>query len=123
MDRPDGELSILITDDRQIAEINEQYLNHEGPTNVISFSMMEGDFSDVNPDATVLGDVVISIETADREAADAKMPMEERFIELLIHGILHIFGYDHERPEADAQQMADKSEELMGIVRELKLLD
>jgi len=123
LDRPDGELSILITDDRQIAEINEQYLNHEGPTNVISFSMMEGDFSDVNPDATVLGDVVISIETADREAADAKMPMEERFIELLIHGILHIFGYDHERPEADAQQMADKSEELMGIVRELKLLD
>lgn len=120
--RPDGELSILLTDDLQIAEINQQYLNRSGPTNVISFSMIEGEFSSINPDADILGDVVISLETAAREAADAGMHMEERFVQLLIHGILHIFGYDHERPEADAELMEQKGSELMALVREDKLL-
>ena len=123
MARPDGELSILITDDAEIANINEQYLNHSGPTNVISFSMMEGDFSDINPNAEVLGDVVISVETADREARGAGMRMEHRFTELLVHGILHLFGYDHETPEADAQQMEEKSSELMELVRKDGFLD
>ncbi|MGM0454224.1 MAG: rRNA maturation RNase YbeY [Thermodesulfobacteriota bacterium] len=121
MGRPDGELSVLITDDAQIAEINAQYLDRTGPTNVISFSMIEGDFSDVNP-GQVLGDVIVSIETAHREAADAGMATQERFAELLIHGILHIFGYDHETPEADAEQMTEKGDALMAMLREQDLI-
>lgn len=112
-------MSLFITDDRQIAEINQQYLNRSGPTNVISFSLIEGDSPSINPGADLLGDVVISMETAAREATDADMPLEERFVQLLIHGILHIFGYDHETPEADAALMAKKSEELMALVDDL----
>ncbi|MCF8025843.1 MAG: rRNA maturation RNase YbeY [Desulfobacteraceae bacterium] len=66
----------------------------------------------------MLGDVVISVQTAGREASDAGYDMEERFTELLVHGILHLLGYDHETNEQDAKQMAEKSQELMAHVKE-----
>ncbi|MFP4668659.1 MAG: rRNA maturation RNase YbeY [Desulfosalsimonas sp.] len=106
-----AELSLLIVDDEQIAEINKTYLGRTGPTNVIAFPMGDSGFAGIQPE--LLGDVVISVETADREASDAGYLMEERFTELLIHGILHLLGYDHETNEQDAKQMNEKSEELM----------
>ncbi len=117
MGSPDGELSILITDDERIATINGTYFDRPWPTNVISFSMAEGDFVDVHPGTKMLGDIVISMETAMREAKDAMMPIEERFAQLLVHGVLHIFGYDHETPDADAQRMEEKSEALMEMLK------
>ena len=108
---PDAQLSIVIVDDGQIAELNQTYLNHTGATNVISFPMQEGDFPQITPD--LLGDVVISADTAHREARQAGMPFVERFNELLIHGILHLVGYDHVHSEAAAAVMERKSEELM----------
>ena len=110
---PDAQLSILIVDDDQIAEMNQTYLNHAGPTNVISFPMQEGPFSDITPE--LLGDVVISADTAQREAADAGMLLSERFNQLLIHGILHLVGYDHVLPDETAA-MEGKSEELMKLM-------
>ena len=112
---PDAQLSILIVDDDQIAEFNMTYLNHAGPTNVISFPMQEGQFSDITPE--LLGDVVISADTADREAQDAGMEMAERFDQLLIHGILHLVGYDHVNSETEAEVMEQKSDELMKQIR------
>ena len=114
LDSPDGELSILILDDPQIARLNQQYRNQQGPTNVLAFPMQEGDFSGINP--YLLGDVVISIETAAKEAALMGMSVEERFNFLLIHGVLHLFGYDHEKSEEAAIQMDQKSEELFKII-------
>jgi len=105
--RPDAELSILVVDDGEIAEINRQYLGRTGPTNVISFPMNEGGFDDINPD--LLGDVVISVDTAQREAADAGIGITDRFDDLLIHGILHLLGYDHETGEEDERIMAEKN--------------
>ena len=90
LDCPDGELSILIVDDSQIEKLNREYLSRSGPTNVIAFPMREGDFHDLNPQ--LLGDVVISIETAAKEGSNMGIPMEKRVIELLVHGILHLFG-------------------------------
>ena len=119
---PEGELSILITDDGNIAAINRDYFNRPWPTNVISFSMMEGEFADVNPEAKMLGDIVISMETAEREAVEADMPVEENIVRLLVHGLLHIFGYDHEAPDADAERMARKSEQLMEMLEKERLL-
>jgi probable rRNA maturation factor len=112
---PDAQLSILIVDDDQIAKLNEAYLHHTGPTNVISFPMQEGRFSDITPD--LLGDVVISAETAHREAVDADMKISERFDQLLIHGILHLTGYDHVNSEHEAAVMEQKSNELMELIR------
>lgn len=108
---PEAQLSILIVDDNQIADLNETYLNHTGPTNVISFPMQEGPFSDITPG--LLGDVVISADTAHREAVDAGMEMTDRFNQLLVHGILHLVGYDHVNSKEAAAAMEKKSDELM----------
>jgi probable rRNA maturation factor len=114
LDFPDGEISILLVDDPQIAALNQEYLNRQGPTNVIAFAMREGEFSHLTPH--LLGDVVISIDTADREAQDAGSTLECRFNELLVHGILHLFSYDHENSEEEARRMEEKSRELMELL-------
>ena len=112
---PDSELSIVITDDADIAELNETYLNHIGPTNVISFPMQEGEFSGVSP--LLLGDVVISADTALKEGEEAGTGLEYRFYELLIHGILHLFGYDHELSDEEYDRMEAKQNELLEVLK------
>ena len=119
MDCPDAELSIVIVDDAEIADLNQRYLQRSGPTNVIAFPMQEGAFADISPH--LLGDVVISVDTAAREGHDAGMPMAERFAELLVHGILHLLGYDHETEEADALAMEAKSRELLALLENRSL--
>ena len=114
LDCPDGEISILIVDDPQIEKLNQQYLNREGPTNVIAFAMREGEFSDLSPH--LLGDVVISTDTAAQEAQIAATSVERRFSELLVHGILHLMGFDHETSEKDARIMEDKSREMIELI-------
>ena len=110
-------MSVVLVDDEAIAAINREYLQRSGPTNVISFAMREGDFGQLHPE--LLGDVVISVETARREAEAALMPFARRLSELLVHGVLHLFGYDHETPEADAAAMEAKSRELMDRIEAL----
>lgn len=115
MGYPDHELSLLIVDDCQIEIINVEYLQHEGPTNVISFAMQEGEFSQVSP--YLLGDVVISADTAEKEAALASISFRQRLIELLIHGMLHLVGFDHEHDKVKAEIMEAKSEILLELIR------
>jgi probable rRNA maturation factor len=115
LDCPDAELSILIVDDQQIAKLNQQFLNRKGPTNVIAFPMQEGQFTEITPN--LLGDVVISVETARHEAHNAGLRMEERLNELLIHGILHLLGYDHGEKKPEARVMQNKTNELLKIIK------
>ena len=115
LDFPEGEISILLVDDPQITILNQKYLDRQGPTNVIAFAMREGEFAHLTPH--LLGDVVISMDTAAREAQEADLSRERRFNELLIHGILHLFGYDHEDSEKEARRMEEKSRELMELIR------
>jgi probable rRNA maturation factor len=117
LDCPDGELSIVITDDIQIAELNREYLKRDRPTNVIAFPMQEGDFSDIVP--SLLGDVVISADTAKKEAMMGDIALMERFDQLLVHGILHLFGYDHEDDPEKAAVMEKKSAELLDLIAHL----
>jgi probable rRNA maturation factor len=111
LDCPDGELSLLIVDDAKIALLNQQYRERSGPTNVLSFPMNEGAFSEIMPH--LLGDVVISVETCEREAQSTGTSVDQHFNELLIHGILHLFGYDHERSEEEDRRMRAKSDDLL----------
>ena len=114
---PDAQLSILIVDDVMIQEINRDYLNKDRPTNVISFAMQEGEGGGVQPD--LLGDVVISAETAARDAAEAQTSFESELYFLLLHGILHLLGYDHERgSQAEAKRMEAREREIFSLVRE-----
>lgn len=115
LDSPDAELSLVFVDDARIAQLNAAYLKHEGPTNVISFPMREGEFGDLNPH--LLGDVVISMDTCAREAQAADLSLDERLDELIVHGVLHLFGYDHVHGQAEARAMEAKSRELLTLMR------
>jgi len=98
-------------DDREIAGMNLAFLNRHGPTNVIAFPMREGAYGDLTPN--LLGDVVICVDTALRESRLAGRSLEERLTELLVHGVLHLCGYDHENGGSPARRMAAKSRRLM----------
>jgi probable rRNA maturation factor len=110
----DGELSILIVDDPEIAKLNKTYLGRTGPTNVISFPMQDGQFGEINPN--LLGDVVISLDTVAREAQENSISVEARFQQLLIHGILHLLGFEHEKRPEQAREMMNKEEELLRLL-------
>jgi probable rRNA maturation factor len=107
----------VIVGDRAMRVLNRDYLGKDRPTNVISFAMQEGEFAQLNPE--LLGDVVISVDTAAREAAEGGIAFRERFVFLLMHGILHLAGYDHERSgEAAARRMAAKEREIFSLLRQ-----
>jgi probable rRNA maturation factor len=112
----DHELSIVITDDAQVRELNRTYRGKDEPTNVLSFPMQEGEFSDITPG--LLGDVVISLDTAEAEAIAAGISTDERMSQLLVHGILHLFGFDHELGENQAREMKEKSLALLRRIEE-----
>ena len=112
---PDSELSLVITGDLGIRRVNRDYLGKDRPTNVISFAMSEGEYGGINPE--VLGDVIISADTAAREAQEGGIPFWSRLCFLLLHGILHITGYDHERSgEEEARRMEAKEQELFALL-------
>lgn len=108
---PETELSLVVTDDPDIAQLNEQYLGRKGPTNVLAFPMSEGEFAGLTPG--LLGDVVVSVDTAWREAADNGLEPLEHFYRLVIHGILHLMGHDHLGSEEQAQLMEALTERLL----------
>ncbi|MGB5984492.1 MAG: rRNA maturation RNase YbeY [Desulfobacterales bacterium] len=114
MECPDSELSILLVDDPQIAALNRDYRQRAGPTNVIAFAMREGAFAEVAPD--LLGDVVISADAVAREAQELALTFSRRFDELLIHGILHLVGFDHEQSESEASRMEHRTRELLRAI-------
>jgi len=112
-----AEISVVIVDNDQIQELNRTYLGHDRPTNVISFPQQEGE----GPDGEHLGDVVISIEMADQEAKEAGLSLSERMLQLLIHGICHLAGFDHERgTEEEARKMEETEEGLYCRIMEQK---
>jgi pyridoxine 5-phosphate synthase len=106
----DAELSILLVDDNQIGELNRSWRRKIGPTNVLAFSLTEGDNSHMA--MNLLGDIVISVETAAREAAKEGVSMHSRMQVLLVHGFLHLIGYDHEKSDSEAGRMHSKEKEL-----------
>jgi pyridoxine 5-phosphate synthase len=107
---PDAELSILLVDDPRIAELNSSWRRKSGPTNVLAFSLTEGD--DAPMALNLLGDIVISVETAAREAEMERVSLHSRLQVLLVHGFLHLLGYDHERSEPEAERMFNREREL-----------
>lgn len=110
----ESELSVVIVDDEEMADLNSEYREVDSPTDVLSFPMQEGDFGDVCPE--MLGDVVISAETAELMSRQCGCPLPEVLDLLLSHGILHLAGYDHERSEEEAHAMKEKTLELLTML-------
>ena len=113
------ELSLMFIDDAGIRTINRDYLRRNRPTNVIAFSLSEGPFGEVNPG--MLGDVVVSVETAGREADAAGIPVGDAILNLILHGILHLTGYDHEKSGGRARIMSAVQEVLFLELRRYRL--
>ena len=102
------ELSLLLTDDAEIQELNKTYRDLDKATDVLSFPQDEDAINESGD--TLLGDVVISVETAACQAEEHHLSFNEELILLAIHGILHLLGYDHERSPQDARIMQDKTQ-------------
>jgi rRNA maturation RNase YbeY len=112
----EGELSVLFTNDKRIAELNRQYLKRQGPTNVLAFPMLSG-HPPLRPSG-MLGDVVISLDTAVSESRELGEPLQRTVDRLLIHGVLHLLGYDHEGPPKQALRMRKEENRIMALVME-----
>ena len=108
---PECELSLTLTSDRAIRRLNREYRGIDAPTDVLSFSQIEEAGAPANPSSLKnrpglpLGDVVISIDTAIQQAREFRITTASRLRRLLIHGFLHLIGYDHERSPAEARRM------------------
>ena len=103
LDLQDGELSIVLCDDAFIRPLNRDYRGKDAATDVLSFAMQEGD--DLLEEDPILGDLVISVETAGRQAAEQGHDLASELRVLLVHGLLHLLGYDHEVDEVEAAEM------------------
>jgi probable rRNA maturation factor len=100
--REEHELSILLTDDAFIQTLNETHRGKNRPTDVLAFAQNEGEGTPTPMDHGLLGDVVISLDTAERQARGRKHSLVDEVSFLLAHGILHLLGYDHQTDEEEA---------------------
>lgn len=108
-----AELSLLLTDDATVKGLNWTYRGVDKTTDVLSFSQREGEDPDTWTD--LLGDVIISVEQAQRQAVDYGHSVAREIGFLTVHGVLHLMGWDHERPDDEARMMV-KTEEILGSV-------
>ena len=109
------ELSILLADDKKIRTLNKQYRGQDRATDVLSFSQNEEE-EEKKLNSHLMGDVVISTVTAKRQAAEHGLTLEEEIVLLLIHGILHLLGFDHEQSNEEACHMKKKTRELFDLI-------
>lgn len=110
----DAELSLVFTDDEEMHRLNRAYRDRDRPTDVLAFSLREGEFGWFGRG---LGDVVISLDTAARQAAERRLSLAEEVDRLLVHGILHLAGYDHETSARDARRMRRRERECLRLLR------
>jgi probable rRNA maturation factor len=99
---PSAELSLVLVSDAVMRRLNREWRGADRPTDVLSFAQAEGQGG---APAGLLGDVVISVDTARRQAQERAAPLACELDRLLIHGVLHLLGYDHERSPAEARRM------------------
>jgi probable rRNA maturation factor len=105
----DSELSLVLVDDAEGAKLNEGFRGRQGPTDVLSFSLLEGDHAEHR--GALLGDVVIAIQVAARQAAELGHGIDDELLRLTIHGVLHLLGHDHAEVE-EARVMEAREREL-----------
>ena len=87
-----GEVTILLTDDRHLQDLNREFRNIDSPTDVLSFELTDP----VHPESDTLGELYISLDRAASQAMEAQRPLSEEVTHLAIHGVLHLLGFDHQ---------------------------
>ncbi|OQW33782.1 MAG: hypothetical protein A4E19_02740 [Nitrospira sp. SG-bin1] len=112
-----SELSLELTGDRRMRRLNREYRKKDRPTDVLAFPIREAVMPPgVRPVTRMLGDVVISLPTASRQAKEAGRSIDEELATLLVHGVLHLCGYDHERSPREAARMKRRERALLDLI-------
>jgi probable rRNA maturation factor len=111
---PNFEIAVRLTSDEEVQTLNRQYRQQDKPTNVLSFPMVQPDLletlADTDDGEVLLGDIVLAYETCAREAAEKGVPLEDHAAHLIVHGVLHLLGYDHMNDvEADAMEAIERA--------------
>ena len=114
LDEARAELSVSLVGDAEIHRLNRHYRGKDRPTDVLAFALREG--ARVPGDDAELGDVVISLDTAARQARKHNVSTGHEVRTLLIHGVLHLLGYDHERSAAEARRMQSMERRLLDFL-------
>jgi len=115
----EAEVSLVITSDEDIRSMNAEYRDKDYATDVLSFPMSDTAFTD----GGMLGDIVISSETATAQAEESDISLEREFAFLLIHGLLHLIGFDHELSDEDEEEMFDLQENILEILIDKGIVD
>jgi rRNA maturation RNase YbeY len=111
----DRDLSIFLVDNREIQALNQKFFGKDRPTNVISFSYLDG------LDSEIAGEIIISFERVVEEAASISESVNERLLALVVHGLVHILGFDHVRGRADARRMRYREKKFLDFVKSHRL--
>ncbi len=112
---PDTEISIVLSGDDRVRALNRDYRGADAATNVLAFTQ-GGAAASAQVAPVLLGDVIVAYETAARESADQNKPLAHHLSHLLIHGVLHLLGYDHDEPAA-AERMEDRERQILAGLR------
>jgi len=111
-------VGIVVADDETVRELNQRFLGLDEPTDVLSFGLAAADeapFALPPEEGASLGEVIIAYPTALRQAGEAGRPVEVEVAHLLVHGLLHLLGHDHERPEDKGAMRRREEEVLAGL--------
>src|SRR5688572_22284398 len=109
----DSEVSVTFTSDEEVRALNAQWRGKDKPTNVLSFPMAE---ESELAGAQLLGDVVLAYGVCAAEAADRKVAIETHAAHLVVHGTLHLLGYDHETSDGDAEEMEEAERRALAAI-------
>jgi probable rRNA maturation factor len=112
---PDAELSVLFIGDRAMRSLNRTWRGKDRTTDVLSFCLREGEFSSVQ--THLLGDIVISVPRAEKQARESGHPLTRELERLLVHGLAHLLGFDHERGPAEARRMSRAEQSFLKRIR------
>jgi probable rRNA maturation factor len=111
----DQEVSLLLTDNNEMKELNQHFRGIDEPTDVLAFAVNDGE--EIPSFEALLGDIVISIPYMKKQALELGVSLQEELLRLFIHGVLHLIGYDHEVSEEEAEKMAREEERILDAVR------
>jgi len=116
---PEGpvEVSVLLSDDKTVQDLNKRYRDQDKPTNVLSFAALDSDDEGFRPEGEplLLGDVIIACETTQKEAEDQKKSLRDHLCHLTVHGVLHLLGYDHHDDNEAAKMESLETDILKGL--------
>lgn len=110
-------VNLILTDDEYITSINSEYRGKDKPTDVISFAYRDDPFPIIDNPMEELGDIYISLETASKQALEYEVTFSDEIKRLIIHGVLHLLGYDHEKSHEDEKRMNSLEEKIFDKIK------